>query len=42
MDLDDTEESAISLPDPALPSVDYKNCCLWGDPRVSECGPSAQ
>ena len=42
MDLDEIEESAIILPDSPLRSVNYEECCLWGDPKVSACGPLAQ
>ena len=40
--LDEIEESAIILPDSPLRSVNYEECCLWVDPKVSACGPSAQ
>ena len=39
---DHETESIIILPDPVATTniIKYDRCCLWGNERISECGPT--
>jgi hypothetical protein len=42
MDADGTEEDGIViLSDPQLVPINYDQCCLWGDKKVTRCGATS-